>query len=65
MTTKKPAEPELFPMRVLPNWRVCISGRVYESGDVVESDLLTAAEWSAWGSITPTRSATVAERDRH
>lgn len=55
--------PRLYPVRVLPRWRVCHEGRVYESGQVLALDLLTAAEWCAWGSLERARNLTDTECD--
>jgi hypothetical protein len=40
-------------MVVLPNWRICYGGAVYEVGQVVELPLSVAVEWTCWGSVEP------------
>jgi hypothetical protein len=40
-------------VRVNPRWRLCYRGKVYESGETADLDILTAAEWCGWGSATP------------
>lgn len=40
-------------VKVNPKWRLCYRGKLYESGETVELDILTAAEWAGWGSVVP------------
>jgi hypothetical protein len=46
---------DVISVRVNRGWRILhpTERKVYESGAVVDLDILPAAEWSGWGSVRP------------